>query len=284
MTLVTFVLLTVVGIILGAILLVTFLNFCPNDTVVNSAMFPSVKLDPLVQKSMPFIKLAFVGNVDQETAYYTNGDTDAENVIIFAHGNAGNIEMMWANVTDRLVTTFGSTNVCAYTFDYKPEENMSSVSPASAVAQWQKLHTHILEKHKNLKHLIIYGRSIGGAVSVHGAASILAENKQEYKTSLVLETPFLGTHSTNVPGATYIAERFGCIAEVQEINRHDVDVVAFLANDDEIINNRVVKEYLTAIVRGGKLRLVEIPDCTHNDVYSHRVWSDTCGSLVQDKE
>ena len=287
-----FVMLSVVTLVIVALGVILVLNNFPSDAFVNGIMFPCDSLDTLVERSLPFIELDRRGitsvlspevNAMYETvAHKVTPGTPVDTIVCFSHGNAGNIKMLWGNICDRIVEAVPGSNAVGFTFDYTRGDDGRRPSPESSVNQCKQVIRHALDTFPSAVNLIIYGRSIGGAVSIHALAHLLQSDREVttrfHNVHLVLETPFIGTYQTKFPAVNIVAERFGCVIQLQEINRHKVTMTCFMASRDEIINNEAAHEILADIIRDNKLNIMYF-DTNHNGVVSNPMWTSDMKSL-----
>lgn len=177
-------------------------------------------------------------------------------IVLFAHGNAG-------NVSDRaqLVRTWvKSLNVTVLAFDYRgygKSEGMPSeeglISDAAAARSWLAERTGVDES-----EIVLYGRSLGGAVAVALAASDGARG-------LILESTF-----TSLPALAKWKFPLGNVDKITNAQFSSIDRIAHFQGPLLIAHGQ--DDMVTPVEHGRQLfkvanqpkQLVIIPDAGHN--------------------
>jgi len=215
-------------------------------------------------------------------------------LVMYAHGNAGNLFTGWATVLDMVVESCRtavhaidpSTRVVGVAFDYAgyTGEN-AKATPQNSIEYWQCVYSDAL-KRVLPTHLLCYGRSIGGAVSVHGLARELRSIPSQGSglsspkhRALFLETPFLGLPTTRIFGSKYVRDIFPCDDKLRYLNRQGVPISVVLADYDAIIDNDVVRkllEHACANQKKKKLLSIDTVASGHNGAKCNECES-TCG-------
>ena len=135
----------------------------------------------------------------------------AKSVIILCHGNAGNI----ANRL-HLIYHIYQMNFSILIFDYPGfGKSTGKVNEESSYQAAQKSWDYLVEEKKvKSNHIIIWGRSIGGAIAAH-----LAKNKQA--EALILESSFTSLLS--------IAKKQFPVFPIKQIARYSYDTSKIIA-------------------------------------------------------
>lgn len=106
--------------------------------------------------------------------------TDSTKVVLFCHGNAGNISMRFPTIE-----LFNDLNIPFMIFDYRGfGKSTGELSEKSTYEDARRCYQYLIEEKKyKPENIIIFGRSLGGAV-----ATELAKN--EKSAGLILESTF----------------------------------------------------------------------------------------------
>jgi fermentation-respiration switch protein FrsA (DUF1100 family) len=182
----------------------------------------------------------------------------AKQAILYFHGNgecvANNVELM-----DHLRREL---NAAVFIFDYRGYGNSEGrpheaglIADGLAAQQW-------LAERMGIQRddVVLFGRSIGGAVAIGVAAEVGAK-------ALVLENTFsrltdvAAGHFRWLPVRLLMKNRFDSL---ERINRYEGPVFQTHASIDEVVPLRFGQRLHEAI-RSGQKRFVEFADCYHND-------------------
>jgi pimeloyl-ACP methyl ester carboxylesterase len=207
------------------------------------------------------------------------GDTT---LVFYCHGNANSLQNTWINVAEQVAHITQSTVVV---HDY---ENFGMSSSRSknhdkskcerVVSDARELLLHVLHNNSSVKKLVLYGRSIGGGVVLQVAESLPAN----IPLTLILETPYISLRMLKTVGN--LLHRllrgkdyaFDCEESLTKLSRRrNVNIVAFIAENDEIFNHDMTLHLLSPHCD----KLFSIDGATHNDVMSHDVWRNEMSLL-----
>jgi fermentation-respiration switch protein FrsA (DUF1100 family) len=204
---------------------------------------PSIRSVPS-DLGMEFEDVEWPSGRETIAGWYLQGPAGAP-VVLFCHGNAGNI-------SDRLEILQGihSAGLGVLIFDYAGY-GKSSGSPdekqmyADAEAGWEWLTNRGFEADR----IIVYGRSLGGAVAAHLAAA-------RTPRALVLEATFTklsavaGRHYPWVPVGWLLKYSYPTEARVLEVK---VPVVIVHSKQDELMPFEMAERLLEASGERGRL-------------------------------
>lgn len=207
--------------------------------------------------------------VDYEDVNFASGDgtklhgwffpnADAKRAILYFHGN-GECVANNADLMDRLRREL---NAAVFIFDYRgyghsegrPHE-AGLIADGLAAQQWLADRMGIQPQ-----EVILFGRSIGGAVAIGVAAEAGAQ-------ALILENSFsrltdvAASHFRWLPVRLLMKNRFDSI---ERLKQYDGPVFQTHALTDEVVPFQF-GQLLHEAVRCDKKRFVEFADCYHND-------------------
>lgn len=197
----------------------------------------------------------------------------ADKTILFFHGNGGNI----SHRGDSLII-FHKLKLNTFIIDY-PGYGDSEGKPSedglyeSANAAWQYL---IAEEKTNPKNIIIFGRSLGGAVAVDLASRVKAGG-------LILESVFSSVHDISgkifpvISNFIYLRYSFDSLSRIKKVT---YPVLMIHSPDDEIIPFELGQKLFNAVESDKEFLQIE---GGHNDGFmqSRRPYMQTLRAFSQ---
>jgi pimeloyl-ACP methyl ester carboxylesterase len=203
-------------------------------------------------------------------------------LVLFSHGNAGDIKTTWRLVVDFMYEFLCQQrpDVCwtVVTYDYRSFGRSKSIrfpTEDLTLADATTIHNYVtkelLQKAKSV-HLCLYGRSLGAAVSVHLGAGLPDVR------GVFLETPFLGSHSLHIPNIRSFPAFFDCSDALRKlrVKVHSVNVLHDLIIDCEAATN-----ILQEAGHGGEtMHILNSRREGHNTVYGSPVWTQVFKTFI----
>jgi abhydrolase domain-containing protein 13 len=200
-------------------------------------------------------------------AWFLHGTGPTAPTIVFFHGNAGNIGLRLPNALQML--QYVQANVLLV--EYRGYGNSDSVPPneaglkLDAEAALQYTHTKLLPMVDRNK-IFLFGRSLGGSVAIHLAASPIA---QQYPIAgVMVENTFLSiSHMVDhlMPWLRYVKplvlrlnwDSYSIISNVH------VPILFLAGGKDELVPHHHMRLLHQAATKSSVLHV--IPDGTHNE-------------------
>jgi fermentation-respiration switch protein FrsA (DUF1100 family) len=203
-----------------------------------------------------------INKVNLDTYTVGNGPI----LIIYFHGNAGSIGSIWKMVADEMHNKFNDITCVVYDyrgFGFSEGEPTMQNSYDDAL----QLTEYMIKRH-NPEKLILYGRSLGGAVCLHVGAFL--DHRVHH---IVLETPFFGLWAVKlnmfmrwflnmVPEITNSESLLATCANV------GIPIRTLLAEKDNIIDfNKALSFFQNTVVE-------VFPGLGHNDISADPRWKE----------
>lgn len=201
---------------------------------------------------------------------YTVGT--GKKLIIYFHGNAGSINLIWKMIANEFHNRFPGCTVFIY--DYRGF-GFSDGSPTleNTLSDALEITKRVILKHKPEK-TFLYGRSLGGAIALHTCASLNTS-----KVKLVLETPFIGTRYVKMGKVvqTYCRvakDRFCCVEPYETCLERNIDITVMLAGNDSIVDSTRIETFFK------RSRIELFPGLSHNHVFEDSKWLKVMRTII----
>lgn len=192
-------------------------------------------------------------------AYQASSENTPRRTLLFLHGNAGNITHRLTNIA--LLIRGGGLNVCI--FDYRGYgKSEGSPSEQGLYADAVAAYNYLLSRADvNPEQIVLFGRSLGGAVAVE-----LATRKPCEK--LILESTFMSIKAMAsevvgfLPIHYLLRSQFDSLSKIGKIH---VPLLMLHGNQDRIVPFEQGKELFAAA--NEPKSFYEIQGADHNDTY-----------------
>lgn len=160
--------------------------------------------------------------------YFPASDSSVNKAVLFCHGNAGNI-------SNRLYTAalFQSLDIPFFLFDYRGYgKSVGSLSEENVYVDGRQCYDWLIEQ-KGFKpeNIIIFGRSLGGAVCAELAGNVVVGG-------IIMESTFTSASELGqklfpiFPIKLFLKYRFNSLAKIEKIN---CPVLVIHSPDDDLI-------------------------------------------------
>ena len=181
---------------------------------------------------------------------------DPKGVIVYYHGNAGNLER-WGSV----VQFFVQKNWDVVVMDYRGYGKSTGERSEEALFSDAQLFYQYVLKHFDEAEILVYGRSLGTAM----ATKIASQNQPAH---LILETPFYDLHDIAkkrfplLPLKSLLKYKFNSYQHMQSVN----SPITILHGTEDTVVPLDSGEKLYNSIPGIRKRLVVIPGGAHNNL------------------
>lgn len=202
---------------------------------------------------------------------------EVDTLVYYCHGNAGSIRSSWKSVIDDLAS-FVMQSDKKHIFavhDYRRYGLSTSITgpTPSRVTDDSIIFLNLCINTYKPKKLIIYGRSIGGAVAIHTFRGSSSNFTNLQSVDIILETPFIGTQSLKtrfVPKFVVNPPRFDCREVISNLSDSKAlrSLTVFVATEDELIDPKALLHVF------GK-DVCNLIKCRHNGVMASVSFYDT---------
>lgn len=248
-----------IGALLLGVLLVGFLSGCWNWFVESQVFFPGTNIEQTPHDlNLPFEDIWFTSSDSVRLHGWLIPASSANRLLLFCHGNAGNISHRLDNV--RLLHNMG---ISVFIFDYRgygrsqgriSEQGFYQDSEAAyeVAREWT-------EKHG--AKLVIFGRSLGGIAATHLGATKDCDG-------LILESTFTNmgamarAHYPLPFAETLLKYRLNAVGEIVHVR---VPILFFHGDKDTIVPIKLGRELFEAAPNPKEF--VVLPGAGHNDTY-----------------
>jgi hypothetical protein len=269
-----------VAIIIVAVVSITF------DELVNRLLFVggNVAIDHVtVPKTGNRCFITVEENVDLDV-FISNRSETIDKFVLFVHGNAGTLDGTWCDVAIgmqlELEKMFDDSSVCVVAYDYRGfgMSTRCQSTPENSVSDLTVLSEILCQRFGIQNWDMVYGRSMGAAIAVNWLSNIVPLESSTVPL-LLLETPFIGTHSTRFPCIRIIPEIFPCRLALMSLRQKLKGIYVILAGTDLIVDTTIVARFCTSINIPFKI----VQSIGHNNVFGDFEWSTWLKSVVVEK-
>lgn len=209
-----------------------------------------------------------VNDYDKLNAVWLEADS-ARGLVLYFHGNKGNLQRDSARVQPFLRARYD-----VLMMDYPGYGKSTGSSSEEDFYRSAKLVYQLARQHMGSDSIVIYGRSLGGAVAAELAS-------HQPCRALVLESPFysmdaMARHYFPIfPVGPFLAYHFPVHRFLAKVY---CPVVIFHGDEDRLVPLRQSRRLEPLLKRGD--RFVVLPGAGHQDIYKHPGYIQTLDSLL----
>lgn len=202
-------------------------------------------------------------------------DPSKSATILFCHANAGNIGLRIPNYSQMME----KLQVNIFALDYRGYGN-SQGSPSEqgliedALSAWQWLQATAAEGRLDKNRIFVFGRSLGGAVSVALAHTLRKREEKVLPRGLILENTFKSISALvdvlfPVIAFEFLKKRFLRLRweTIERIKDVEVPLLLLTGMQDELVPPSHSADLLAQAKNSPLSRQARFPDGTHNDTW-----------------
>ncbi len=248
-----------IGALLLGVLLLGFLSGCWNWFVESQVFFPDTTIEQTpVDLDLPFEDIWFTSSDSVRLHGWLIPASSAKYLLLFCHGNAGNISHRLDNV--RLLHNRG---ISVFIFDYRGYgRSQGRISEKGFYLDSEAAYEVAREwAEQNGSKLVVFGRSLGGIAATHLGATKSCDG-------LILESTFTSmgamarAHYPLPFAETLLEHRLNALGQIAKVL---VPILFFHGDKDRIVPIKLGRKLFDAAPNPKEF--VILPGAGHNDTY-----------------